>query len=79
MSKKKSLSYLITQEYFRILRIGESKHEAKEIAKKSHKKLEGIFSYSTLETYIKNGKAFGKWVQHEYDCRNVKKAKKYDF
>lgn len=77
MSKKKSLPYLIAQEYVGMLKIGESKYEAKKEARKLHKKLEGIFSYSTLKTYIKHGKAFGKWVQHEYNCRNVKKAKKY--
>ncbi len=77
MAKEKTLAYLIAREYEGMLRIGESKREAKAKAREEHKKLEGIYSFSTLKTYIKNGKAFGKWVQYEYNCRNVKKARKY--
>lgn len=70
-----SLVYQVTQELKGQLRIGESKHDAKLV---EHTQCpEGIFSFSTLETYIKQCCSFVKWAKAEYgkevqtlqDCR----------
>ena len=54
------------------LRIGESRHDAKR-AEGTHAP-EGIFSYGTFETYLKQACAFVKWAKEVYGCNTLEKA-----
>jgi len=70
-----SLVYQIEQELKSQLRIGESRHAAK-ISEETHSP-EGIFAYGTLQTYLKQGNHFGRWVKKTHGCNTLEKARPY--
>lgn len=52
--------------------IGESRHEAKLQAKEQGKKVDGIYSYKTYNTYKQSSKIFIKWIKTEYpEIKNI--------
>lgn len=55
------------------LRIGESRHKAKD-EENTHAPA-GIFSYRTFETYLKQSCAFAKWAKTEYGSRTLEEAR----
>lgn len=65
-------------------RFGESKHEAKQLARQNaresgeHQTVKGVFSYSTEHTYKKNGRAFINWVRNKHpETKTLEQAKKH--
>lgn len=75
MSKHHSLANLIATKYYKQDRRAHKKHIAK-ITEKTHSP-QGIFSSSTMKTYIKAGKAFARWVSDKYHPRTVEDTKQY--
>ncbi len=55
-----------------MLRIGESKHIAKQKGA-----LDGIYSYGTFKTYTKHTFHFLKWARREHKCKDVAEARAY--
>lgn len=54
-----------------LIRFGESKHEAKK-AGTSH---EGIYSFKTYETYVKEALEFAEWARSEKGCKTLEEAR----
>lgn len=57
------------------LRIGESRHAAK--IREDTRAPEGIFSYGTLATYIKQACGFVNWARAGHRCNTLEKARPY--
>ena len=57
------------------MRAGDSRYQAK-IMEGTHAP-GGIFSYGTLETYLKHSCTFAKWVRAEHRCNTLEKARPY--
>ncbi|MBC8530314.1 hypothetical protein [Gehongia tenuis] len=55
------------------LRIGESRHQAKN--EESTHAPAGIFSYRTFETYLKQSCAFASWAKAQYGSRTLSQAR----
>ena len=70
-----SMVYQVQRTLQEQLRIGESRHAAK--VEEGRRDPNGIFSYGTLETYLKQGCAFAKWAKAEYGCNTLAKARPY--
>ena len=66
MAKRPSLAYQFHQALESKKKIGESRHEAKEIAGKQNAKVEGIYSYKTYDAYKQASKTFCKWIKTEF-------------
>lgn len=66
------------------LRIGESKHEAKEAARqqgrrteKGQLQLDGIYSWSTYRTYLKHITYFTDWCKKNYRCKTLEQCREH--
>lgn len=70
-----SMIYQVEKELKSQLKIGESRHAAK-VRERTHAP-DGIFSYGTLETYIKQGCIFVRWAKARHGCNTLSKAKIY--
>ena len=70
--KHKSMVRQVQEALQSQLRIGESRHDAKQ-AENTRTPI-GIFSYRTFETYLKQGCAFAKWAKTEYGSRTLAQA-----
>lgn len=57
---------------FGMLKLGESKHEAKKEGT-----LDGIYSYSTFRAYVKHSTLFLKWSSKTHGCKTVEEARDY--
>lgn len=74
MSTKKtpSISFQVSGELEKMLRIGQSKNQAK---KDEHTNSpEGIFSWSTYHSYKKHCIEFGKYAKQKHGCKYIKDA-----
>ena len=89
-TKTHPLKGQITYSLRQLLRIGESKYEAKQAAKKARNEMPSndkskkgglytdyIYSWSTYETYKKRCHAFAKWAKEKYGCRNLSELHEY--
>lgn len=70
-----SMIYQVQRELQGQLRIGDSRREAK--LQEQTAAPEGIFSYGTLETYLKQGCAFARWAKAQHGCNTLAKARPY--
>ena len=66
------------------VKFGESKHEAKRDALREAREnserftaLHGIYSYTTLDCYIKETEHFAHWATERFHCKSEKSAKQY--
>lgn len=75
MGKLGSMTHQVEQALLSQLRIGSSRHAAKEDEKTYSPK--GIFSYGTLETYLREGCSFAKWAKEAHRCNTLEKARPY--
>ena len=75
MGRLGSMVYQVEQTLMAQLRIGESKYAAK--IREGTNAPEGIFSYGTLETYLKQGCTFAKWARAEHGCNTLAKARAF--
>ena len=73
MGRRGSLTYQVKQALSNKLRIGESRHDAK-IAGTDK---DGIFSWSTYNTYVKHCNYFVKWCRDEYGCKTVEECRQH--
>lgn len=69
MAKNKSMAYQVKRELYSQLRFGESKYESK--LKEDTNSPEGIFSKSTMDSYIKHSTAFANWTKATYGCKTL--------
>ena len=67
--KHKSMVRQVQETLQAQLRIGESRHQAKN-EENTHAPA-GIFSYRTFETHLKQSCAFAKWAKAEYGSRTL--------
>ncbi len=70
--KNKSLKWQVETALKELCRFGESKYKAKVKGK-----VEGIYSYSTFNTYKKQGIQFTNWAKSKHGCRTLDETKKY--
>lgn len=75
IGKLGSVTYQVERALTAQLHIGESRHEAKRAANSFAP--EGIFSYGTLETYLREGCRFAQWAKREHRCNTLEKARSY--
>jgi hypothetical protein len=73
MQKNKSLVFQVQDALKQKLRIGESRHFAKNQGAAS----DGIYSWSTYHNYLAKGCAFAKWAKSNHDCRTLADARRY--
>lgn len=66
------MSYQVKSELYSQMRYGHSKHQEK-IEQKTHNP-DGIFSKSTMNTYIKHCTAFANWAKKTYKCKTLDEA-----
>ena len=66
------------------VKFGESKHEAKKQATREARangkrftSVQGIYSYTTLDCYIKETERFLRWATKKFNCKSEKSAKQY--
>lgn len=71
--KHKSMVRQVQETLQAQLRIGESRHQAKN--EESTHALAGIFSYRTFETYLKQSCAFASWAKAERGSRTLSEAR----
>ena len=76
MSKNKSMKYQAQGILKSMLRLGESKHDAKLKAEDKHH-LEGIYSTSTYKNYVTVAAQFGNWAKEAYGEKDLKNCKQY--
>lgn len=75
MAKLGSMRYQVQQELLSQKRFGEKKHDAR---KEEHTQYpEGIFSYSTYKTYVKECCTFADWVKAEHRINRLDRAKQF--
>jgi integrase len=70
-----SIIYQIQKELESQMRIGDSRYDAKIVEKTNFP--QGIFSYGTFATYLKQGCHFGKWVKEIHNCNTLVKARPF--
>ncbi|WP_066689119.1 site-specific integrase [Christensenella intestinihominis] len=70
-----SIIYQVQEVLKEQMRDGDSRYSAK-IAEGTHTP-EGIFTYDTLETYLKQCCSFAKWVHAEHKYNTLKKTRPY--
>lgn len=75
MARLGSIKYQVASELMSQLRIGDSKHKARSDEHTSYP--DGIFSWSTYDSYKKCCCAFADWVHKTYSCNRLDKAKAY--
>lgn len=75
MRRAPSLTYQIKTKLTSQLKVGESKFNAK-IDQKTHAP-EGIYSYSTLKSYMKHANYFAKWAKANYQVKSIENARPY--
>lgn len=75
MPKNKSMAYLVKETLYQQQCFGQSKHKQK-IDQHTHNP-DGIFSKSTMKTYIKHCTAFATWAKATYNCKNLSDAFPY--
>lgn len=77
-TKRKSMKWQAEHALLKKLCIGESRHKAKEEAKKEGKKTpDGIYSWSTFNSYKKHCLQFVEWAKTEKNCKTIEAAKEY--
>ena len=77
MSKNHSLAYQAKQQLISMQAFGQSKHADKA---ENHGKpaMEKIYSYKTMDNYIKSAANFAHWVKEQHpDCRSIDDARQY--
>lgn len=67
MPKNKSMKYQVQQELYKKACFGQSKHEAKQEGRAT----EGIYSKSTMQTYIRVATQFANFCKEEYGCKTI--------
>ena len=73
--KQKSLRWQVEKALVKKLCIGQSKNQAKEIAKEEGKKtLDGIYSWSTYNSYKKHCIQFVEWMKKEKGCKTIEES-----
>lgn len=87
--KNRSMRWQVEEVLLAKLCIGQSKHEAKEREKERIKdehlvngqekknkiKLDGIYSWSTYNSYKKHSIAFAEWTKKKFGCKTLESAK----
>lgn len=77
-TKRKSMRWQAEQILLKKLCIGQSKHEAKEAAKAEGKRTpDGIYSWSTYNSYKKHCIQFAEWAKSEKGCKTIEEAKQF--
>lgn len=69
---RKSMVFQVCEELKSQCRFGESKHQAKATGD-----TDGIFSCSTLKTYIEQGCRFANWAKSVHNCRDLSQARQF--
>ena len=85
MSKKSKLLFQFTKELSKETRYGESKHDAKELARKEaertgepYKQVKGIFSTSTFNNYKESCKTFSLYcIKNHSEVKNIEDCERY--
>lgn len=85
IGKKSNLNHQFQAELKKETRFGESKHKAKEAAKReaeekqeAYKQVRGIFSHKTFADYKESLSIYTNWViKHHSEVKNIAQAKKY--
>lgn len=67
MAKRPSLSHQMFSRLEELKCIGESRHEAKRVAKEQGEKVRGIYSYKTYDAYKNSSKQFVSWIKENYN------------
>lgn len=75
MGKLGSMTRQVEQVLLSQQRIGQSRHDAKR--EEGTHAPEGIFSYGTLRTYLREGCRFARWAKAEHGCNTLAKARPY--
>ncbi|BDF70099.1 hypothetical protein CE91St41_26740 [Oscillospiraceae bacterium] len=75
MGKLGSMTHQVEQALTAQLRVGQSRHAAKE--DEHTYSPQGIFSYGTLKTYLREGCRFASWTKQEHHCNTLDKARPY--
>jgi len=73
MAKNKSLVHQVKEVLYSKLRIGESKH----LAKQSKEFSGGIYSWSTYRNYLAKSCAFVKWTKEQHGCISLEESREY--
>jgi len=73
VSKRPSITRQIQEKLVSQTKFGESKYQAK--IEQSTSAPEGIYSTSTLKTYMKHSNQFGKWAKENYEVKYIDNAK----
>lgn len=75
IGKLGSMTHQVERALTAQLHIGESRH----LAKRTERSFapEGIFSFGTLKTYLKEGCKFAKWAKQEHRCNTLEKARPF--
>ena len=73
MSKNKSIIYQVKEILEQKLRIGESKH----LAKQQGVSTDGIYSWGTYNTYLAKSYAFAKWSKEQHGCKTLADARRH--
>lgn len=77
-NKWKSLRWQVEKALVKKLCIGQSRNQAKKIAKEEGKKTpDGIYSWSTYNSYKKHCIQFVEWVKKEKGCKTIEEAMEY--
>lgn len=76
MSKNKSMKYQAQGILKPMLRLGESKHDAKLKAEDKHH-IEGIFSVSTYKNYVTVAAQFGNWAKKTHGEKDLNNCRQY--
>ena len=87
MSKTPSMRKQVVDHFKKLECFGQSRYEAKQIAIAetrsagvtdwSPARTDGIFSFSTKETYIKESIAFAQWAKQIHGCKYISDARNY--
>lgn len=87
MSKTPSMRYQVVEHFKKLERFGESRYEAKQAAIAeartagvtawSPARVEGIHSFGTKETYIKESVNFAQWAKEKHGCKYLADARAY--
>lgn len=70
---KPSIIYQTLNNMRELIKFGESKYEAK-LEGRAH---EGIYSFKTYETYVKEALEFAEWARETHGCKNLAQARQY--
>lgn len=73
MPKNKSMKYQVKKSLYDQKRFGQSKHEAKI----NENLPEGIFSYQTMEDYVRSCTQFADWCKNIHGVKTLEECKEY--